>query len=239
MRRIRMVVVLAGFALWALIIVGRLVWLQAIQHSAWQQRADRQQERTFAVAPQRGILYDRNLRELAMTVTVDSVYAVPAEMGEGTGPGLRRCWPRWCIRDPDDGFTERRHRCWRDSTTPSILRGWRGGWMRIRAIEQVQALNLKGDLFPERVQALLSEQRSGRAGAGLCGHGRHRTGRTGAGVRRRDARRSRAHADRGGRRRHVMGSGESEPLPGENLVLTIDANIQYMAERRWTSRWPR
>jgi cell division protein FtsI (penicillin-binding protein 3) len=32
-------------------------------------------------------------------------------------------------------------------------------------------------------------------------------------------------------RRHVMGSVENEPLPGENLVLTIDANIQYMAER--------
>ncbi len=30
---------------------------------------------------------------------------------------------------------------------------------------------------------------------------------------------------------HVKDSHESEPLPGENLVLTIDANIQYMAER--------
>jgi cell division protein FtsI (penicillin-binding protein 3) len=28
-----------------------------------------------------------------------------------------------------------------------------------------------------------------------------------------------------------MGSVENEPLPGENLVLTVDANIQYMAER--------
>ena len=32
-------------------------------------------------------------------------------------------------------------------------------------------------------------------------------------------------------KRHVMGSVENEPMPGENLVLTIDANIQYMAER--------
>ncbi|MEO6815741.1 MAG: penicillin-binding protein, partial [Edaphobacter sp.] len=32
-------------------------------------------------------------------------------------------------------------------------------------------------------------------------------------------------------KRHVLGSEESQPLPGENLVLTIDANIQYMAER--------
>ena len=32
-------------------------------------------------------------------------------------------------------------------------------------------------------------------------------------------------------KRHVLGTEESEPMPGENLVLTIDANIQYMAER--------
>ena len=33
-------------------------------------------------------------------------------------------------------------------------------------------------------------------------------------------------------KRHVLGSHESEPIPGENLVLTIDSqNIQFMAEQ--------
>jgi len=32
-------------------------------------------------------------------------------------------------------------------------------------------------------------------------------------------------------RRHVLGSVEREPLPGENLVLSIDENIQFMAEK--------
>ncbi len=32
-------------------------------------------------------------------------------------------------------------------------------------------------------------------------------------------------------RRHVLGSTEREPQPGENLVLTIDENIQFAAER--------
>jgi cell division protein FtsI (penicillin-binding protein 3) len=36
------------------------------------ERAQKQQQRTFEVAPRRGILYDRNMRELAMTVQVDS-----------------------------------------------------------------------------------------------------------------------------------------------------------------------
>ena len=32
-------------------------------------------------------------------------------------------------------------------------------------------------------------------------------------------------------RRRVLGSSESEPEPGANLVLTIDSNIQFLAER--------
>ena len=32
-------------------------------------------------------------------------------------------------------------------------------------------------------------------------------------------------------RRHVLGSSEREPEPGQNLVLTIDENIQFMAEQ--------
>jgi cell division protein FtsI (penicillin-binding protein 3) len=32
-------------------------------------------------------------------------------------------------------------------------------------------------------------------------------------------------------KRHVLGSDESDPIPGENLELTIDSNIQYMAEQ--------
>ncbi len=32
-------------------------------------------------------------------------------------------------------------------------------------------------------------------------------------------------------KRQALTSEESQPMPGENLVLSIDANIQYMAER--------
>jgi len=32
-------------------------------------------------------------------------------------------------------------------------------------------------------------------------------------------------------KRHVLGSDESDPIPGENLQLTIDSNIQHMAEQ--------
>ncbi len=82
MRRMRILAVLAIFLFWGVLIVGRLVWLQVIRHSEWAERAARQQERTFTVAPRRGILYDRNLHPLAMTVIADSIYAVPSEIGD-------------------------------------------------------------------------------------------------------------------------------------------------------------
>ena len=60
---------LSFFVCWVAFICGRLVWLQVIHYKDYVDRAARQQQRTFEVAPRRGILYDRNLHELAMTVS--------------------------------------------------------------------------------------------------------------------------------------------------------------------------
>ena len=70
------------FCVWVGAIGARLVWLQVIHHPEWVDKAKRQQHNAYEVAPQRGVLYDRNLRELAMTVQVDSIYVDPTELGE-------------------------------------------------------------------------------------------------------------------------------------------------------------
>src|ERR1700757_1573753 len=85
LKRTRFWAICLFFAFWACAIAARLFWLQIIEHSSYAERAAKQQQRTFEVAPRRGVLYDRNLRELAMTVLVDSVYAVPTELGENKG----------------------------------------------------------------------------------------------------------------------------------------------------------
>ena len=79
-KRIRFWLICLFFLLWAMAIAGRLFWLQVIRHREFLERAQKQQQRTFEVAPRRGVLYDRNLRELAMTVQVDSIYAVPTQV---------------------------------------------------------------------------------------------------------------------------------------------------------------
>src|SRR5215472_3534442 len=84
---------LAGFvAFWLLAICARLVWLQVVKYGDFTQRAARQQQRSIEVAPVRGNIYDRNGNELAMTVSADSVFAVPSEVADlrGTARTLGR-----------------------------------------------------------------------------------------------------------------------------------------------------
>src|SRR5262249_21731040 len=72
---------LAGFlAFWFLVICIRLAWLQVLDYGDFTQRAARQQQRSIDVSPVRGNIYDRNGNELAMTITVDSVFAVPSQV---------------------------------------------------------------------------------------------------------------------------------------------------------------
>src|SRR2546425_10059744 len=66
--------------LWALVICARLVNLQVVHYGDFEQRAQRQQQRTIDVSARRGIIFDRGGHELAMSVSVDSAFAVPSEI---------------------------------------------------------------------------------------------------------------------------------------------------------------
>ena len=68
------------FLFWVLVIILRLYDLQIIQYVQLLARADRQQQRTVEIAPKRGIIYDRKMHPLAMSLAVDSVYAVPVNI---------------------------------------------------------------------------------------------------------------------------------------------------------------
>src|SRR5580704_352369 len=66
--------------LWIFVICFRLVRLQVVKYGDFVQRAQRQQNRSIPVEPRRGNIYDRNGYALAMSVDVDSVFAVPSEV---------------------------------------------------------------------------------------------------------------------------------------------------------------
>lgn len=230
MRRLRILWMLGIFLGWTLIIVGRLVWLQGIDHAAWAERAARQQERTFTVAPRRGILYDRDLHELAMTVVADSIYAVPSEIGSDANKAqLAHALAAVVHTDPEDRFTAEKRILARLRDSRNFA--WVARKQPPAIIARVKALKLKGVYFQKEFKRFYPDQQLaaqvlgyvGMDDDGLAGveedfeHQLHGTpGRMLTAI---DA------------RRHVLDSQERDPLPGSNLVLSIDANIQFMAEK--------
>jgi cell division protein FtsI (penicillin-binding protein 3) len=76
----RIYILIGIMALWAVVIFGRLYFLHVVHSADYKQRAQRQQQRTLDLSPRRGVIYDRNGNELAVSVKVDSVFAVPDEI---------------------------------------------------------------------------------------------------------------------------------------------------------------
>ncbi len=142
-RRLRFFFVALVFAGWAMLILIRLMWLQVATHSEYVELAARQQQRTFEVAPRRGVLYDRNLHELAMTVFVDSIYGVPTEIQDkdGTAAALARV----VHTDSTDGFTTQRQIDARFHASRNFA--WVARKLDPATIARVKALNLKGIYF--------------------------------------------------------------------------------------------
>ena len=213
--------ILLGFLLfWFLVICGRLVWLQIINYGDYTQRAAKQQQRSIEVSPVRGNIYDRRGNELAMTVNVDSVFAVPSEVPDvhSTAQVLAR------VLKADASEIEGRMR-------GSHAFAWIARKIDNSTSARVRALNLKGIYFQKESKRFypkgeLAAQVLGYVGLdddGLGGVEREfqskLTGKPGKMLITMD------------NKRRWLGRVEKQPDPGENVVLTIDEKIQYIVER--------
>ena len=220
--------VISGFFLfWALAITVRLFWLQIADHHEYMDRALKQQQRTFEVSPRRGILYDRNMRELAMTVQVDSIFAVPSEIQDQQAAA--RTLAAIVHTDPEDKLTRA------DQIAHRLEDGKSFAWIARRVSpevsQKIHALNMKGIYYQKEFQrfypdAQIAAQVLGYVGLDDNGLG----GIEGKFDNKLHGVPGRMFAALDARRR-VIGSIAQEPQAGQNLQLTIDENIQFIAER--------
>lgn len=64
---------------WMLVIIWRLTWLQVLKHEHYLVRAVQNQQRTVGTLALRGSIVDRNNKELAVSLTAESVFADPSQ----------------------------------------------------------------------------------------------------------------------------------------------------------------
>jgi cell division protein FtsI (penicillin-binding protein 3) len=227
LKRTRFWLICLFFFLWACTIAGRLFWLQIVRHQEFVERARKQQSRTFEVAPRRGILYDRNLHELAMTVQVDSIYAVPTEIDDKQTAA--HALAALVHTDPEDALTTEQQIA--DRLTSGHSFAWVARRVTPPVAAQVRALNLKGIYFQKEFQRFYPDSQIAAQVLGYVGIDDNGLGGL------EEKFNSQLHGVAGlmytamDAHRRILGSSERDPEPGQNLVLTIDENIQFLAER--------
>lgn len=226
-RRLRFVILAGIFILWVTVIVLRLAWLQLVDHNKFVSMAAREQLHGFDISPRRGFLYDRNMHELAMTISVDSVFAVPTEIADkaATAAALAKV----VHLDPTETFTTSKQIAARMQASRSFA--WVARKLDANVIANVKALNLKGIYFQKEFKRVYPNEDLAAQVLGYVG-----TDDTGLGGLERqyddDLHGTPGHmlSDLDAKR-HALASTLQEPLPGENLQLTIDEKIQYVAEK--------
>lgn len=224
-QRRRMIILFAALTAWTVIVIVRLAQIQLSRHEEYVQRAGRQQERTFALAPVRGSIFDARGRLLAESVASRSLYADPQSIEEvstvveriGSVEGL--------------GVRE-------DVLRNRLGRGGEFAWLARQVddelYEKVMDLELPGIYSVEEHrrrypnETLLSSVLGivGIDGDGLAGveHSLDQfvRGRPGVVTLLRDARRG----------MYMVSSDTGDgPVDGLNLVLTVDEVVQYITEQ--------
>lgn len=224
-QRRRMILLFGALTAWMLIVIVRLGQIQLSRHDDYVERAARQQERTVALAPVRGSIYDARGRLLAESVVSHSLYADPQSIeevsevveriGSVKGLGVREGVLRerlgrggefaWLARQVDDELYQ------------SVME---------LGIEGIYSVEEHRRRYPN--DALLAGALGivGIDGQGLAGieHSLDRfvRGRPGVVTLLRDARRGSYL---------VNAEAASGPVDGFNLILTVDEVIQYITER--------
>ena len=216
----RLYLLAAVLVLWCGGICLRLVYLQIFRYGSFQKRAVHERERTEEVSAKRGIIYDRTGRELAMSISVDSAFAVPTEIPDLAGTvslisKITKTDPRETLAKCKAARTF----CWVARKADA------------ETANRIRSLNLRGIYFQKESRRFYPKRELAAQVLGYVGMDDEGL----SGIERQYNEKLRGSPGRMlisvDAHRKWFGSVEKQPEPGENVVLTIDQQIQYIAER--------
>ena len=201
----------------------RLFWIQVVNSEEYQNKAVEQRVRELQVEPKRGIIFDRNDKQLAASVSSQTVVAVPSEVVDPQSTA------RQLAGILDNDYQTIYNRITRSASAVYIERK-----IADHKVQQIRELDLAGITFTEESKRYypgdnLASHIMGFAGIdsqGLEGielsYDRYLRGSPG-----------RIATERDAAGRSIPGGVEQfvAPEDGYDLYLTIDEVIQYIAER--------
>ncbi len=219
--RLRLLVVFGLALVWMLAVVARLSYLQLFRYREYLERATRQQERIIEVSPMRGPIYDRNGRELAMSIPVDSCFADPAEI---TDPEMVARLLAHVLGMRADEIQQKL------AESRSFV--WIARKITPEQAARIQALNLRGIYFQKENKRFYPEHALAAAVLGYVDMDEHGLG----GVEYSLDKEIRGRPGRilvlaDARRQYLDRSSETPSDSGDTVILTIDQTIQYIVEK--------
>jgi len=219
----RLLSILFIFTLAFLALIGRLIWLQVIEHNTLLKLAGNQHNINIKLQANRGNIYDRNFHPLSANLKTGSIYANPKEI-EDSRSLIRSLKPYLGIEKKV--LTEKLK-----SSSPFV-------WLK-RKIDYAQAQKIM-DLGLKGI-GMLTESRRFYPNNQLASHMLGFVGIDNEGLEGLEMKfnsflsgtpgYSYAFRDAKARRIFSKHSGLIPPSDGYNLVLTIDEVIQHIAEK--------
>ena len=223
-RRSRLLLMAVVFACWAVAIVARLVFLQVVSYDALAARVASQGRRTVQTPANRGDIADRSGRVLASSVDADTIYAVPSRVDDPAATARALCGALQACDRRGQEEIEARLRQKRDFV-----------YVRRRVTpaeaQQVAGLALPGVGFTKETRRVYPHRE-------LAAHVLGYTGLDNKGLAGIEATLDSVVRGREGTllaledaRHNVFSRIERVPTAGASVELTIDAQLQYVAER--------
>lgn len=212
------------FILFFIFCIARLLFIQFFRSSYLDSIAKKQHNLFVELEPLRGTIYDSSLRQEAVNIPADSLYASPNEMSDkDKGTVIRKLSS---ILDLSSTYLAERL-----SRKKSFI--WLARKIPADKAQEIKSLNAKGlgfikesrRSYPDNYLAAHVIGFAGLDNSGLAGleadYDKYLKGESGWAVFLRDA------------RQNKLDIWEKMVLPknGYDLVLTIDSTIQYIAER--------
>lgn len=219
-RRLRALVFVFGVAF--LVIAGRLVWIQVVKAPAYAALATAQRMRDVELAPRRGTIYDREGEPLAVSVEAKTIFASPPQVKDKEAAAKALATVLGGSRET---YLERLQS---DAGFVYIARK-----VDLQIAEELKALEIDGIGFIDDYKRLypsgeLAAQVLGFVGVddtGLAGLEREYQSILGGtpGV---------ILGERDPKGRPIPGGIQKaiDPVHGQDVVLTIDKDIQYVAQ---------